>query len=367
MTTTPRLCRRCGHHLTPVYLGQTEHPNCSPTDTGWIPPGAVPVREATDRTGEAPPTPMTHAALRAARRGWHVFPLTPRQKRPLSKLTDWENRATTDTGRIRRCWQHGPYNIGLACGPSGLVVIDLDTPKPGEHPPPEWADEPGINDGADVFAALCERHGQPFPSDTFTVTTRRGGLHLYFTAPPGIELRNTTGRHRTGLGWLIDTRAHGGYVLAPGSYVDLPDGAGAYEITYDTEPAPLPQWVARLLTQARNPAPSLGADIPAPTGVGDLPAYVQAALKGEADRVTTAVTGGRNHALNKAAYNLGRLVGAGLLDTDTATGVLYQAASVHFGTSAADVRPAEAHATIRSALTAGARKPRHITTKETAA
>ncbi|MFI0367575.1 bifunctional DNA primase/polymerase [Actinomadura sp. 1N219] len=302
---------------------------------------------------------VAEAALACAARRWHVFPLRPRDKRPLARFTDWEAHATTDPARIRAFWERGPaFNAAVACGPSGLVVIDLDTPKPGQTPPPEW-DKPGVNDGADVLAVLAERHGEPFPLDTFTVTTRRGGTHLYFTAPSGAELRNTSGRHATGLGWLIDTRAAGGYVVAPGSFVDLPDGTGPYRIANDAAPAPLPEWLARLLTAPR-PASPLGAPPIAGT-VADLPAYVQAALKGEAARVTSAVAGGRNHALNKAAYNLGRLTGAGALDTDTAATVLFEAAAVHFGPTSADVTPAEARATIRSALAAGARNPRTIT------
>ncbi|SNS13332.1 Bifunctional DNA primase/polymerase, N-terminal [Actinomadura meyerae] len=300
------------------------------------------------------------AALACAARGWHVFPLRPRDKRPLSGFTDWEAHATTDPARIRAFWERGPaFNVAVACGPSGLVVVDLDTPKPGEAPPPEW-DMPGVNEGADVLAVLADRHGEVFPFDTFTVTTRRGGMHLYFTPPPGAELRNTSGRHATGLGWLIDTRANGGYVVAPGSFVALPDGTGAYRVANDAPPAPLPGWLARLLTTAPRPASVLGAPSVAGT-VADLPAYVQAALKGEAARVADAVTGGRNHALNKAAYNLGRLTGSGALDAETATAVLFEAAAVHFGPTRADVRPGEARATIRSALAAGARNPRTIT------
>ncbi|SFP66532.1 Bifunctional DNA primase/polymerase, N-terminal [Actinomadura madurae] len=303
---------------------------------------------------------MAAAALACAARGWHVFPLRPRDKRPLARFTDWERHATTDPARIRAFWGRGPaFNVAVACGPSGLVVVDLDTPKPGERPPAEW-DMPGVNDGADVLAVLAERHGQALPLDTFTVTTRRGGAHLYFTAPPGAELRNTSGRHATGLGWLIDTRAAGGYVVAPGSFVDLPDGTGPYHVANNAPPAPLPAWLARLLTPAPRPAPVLGADSVAGQ-VADLPAYVQAALKGEAARVTEAVTGGRNYALNKAAYNLGRLAAAGALDAETAETVLFEAAAVHFGPTRADVRPAEARATIRSALAAGARNPRTIT------
>ena len=304
------------------------------------------------------------AALACARRGWRVFPLTPRGKTPLAGFTNWEANATADADRIRAFWSRGRYNVGIACGPSGLVVIDLDTPKLGENPPAEWA-LPGVNDGADVLAVLCERHGQPFPFDTFTVTTRRGGLHLYFTAPPGIALRNTSGRYRTGLGWLIDTRAHGGYVVAPGSFVDLPDGTGPYTVTNPTAPAPLPNWLAGLLAAARAPAPHLSASDRAGR-VRDLPAYVRAALKGEADRITQAVPGGRNHALNKAAYNLGRLTGAGVLPDETAWEVLWNAAAVHVCTGPAAFTPAEARATIRSALAAGARNPRTITRGEAA-
>lgn len=301
------------------------------------------------------------AALACARRGWRVFPLTPRGKAPLAGFTDWEANSTADPDRIRAFWSRGRYNVGIACGPSGLVVIDLDTPKPGEQPPAEWA-MPGVNDGADVLAVLCERHGQPFPFDTFTVTTRRGGMHLYFTAPPGTALRNTSGRYRTGVGWLIDTRAHGGYVVAPGSFVDLPDGTGPYTVINPAAAAPLPSWLAGLLT----PAPLGAPDRDGAEKVADLPAYVQAALKGEAARIAGAVPGGRNHALNKAAYNLGRLTGAGVLPEDTAWDALWNAAAVHFSTGPAAFTPAEARATIRSALAAGARNPRTITRGEAA-
>ncbi|GAA2134581.1 bifunctional DNA primase/polymerase [Actinomadura napierensis] len=325
---------------------------------------------------------LARAALDCAARGWHVFPLVPRGKRPALHSESrcprtgpchqghitWEDRATTDPERVRRCWDAGPYNVGIACGPSGLVVLDLDQPKPGERPPAAW-DQPGINDGADVLAALCELAGQPFPTETFTTSTRRGGMHLYFTAPPGLRLGNTTGRQRNGLGWLIDTRAHGGYVIAPGSHVALPDGTGPYRTVYDVPPAPLPEWLADRLSATQKPehgAPPLECS-PAPAGrVSDTTAYARAALQEEAQRVKVAVIGGRNHALNKAAYHLGRLVGAGALTQDQAYDALWHAASVHFGPLHHDMSPDEAHATITSGLTAGTRNPRQITPRKAA-
>jgi Bifunctional DNA primase/polymerase, N-terminal len=194
-------------------------------------------------------------ALWAASKGWRVFPIRPTAKKPPA-VASWETRATADPGQVRRWWRAAPYNAGIACGPSGLVVVDLDVPKPGEAVPAAWA---GCADGAAVLAALCERHGQSWP-DTLTVTTRRGGLHLYFTAPAGVRLGNTAG----GLGWLIDTRAHGGYVVAPGSIVEAADGTGRYEFASYRPAAELPAWLARLIT-APPPSPLLGARCPAPT------------------------------------------------------------------------------------------------------
>lgn len=320
---------------------------------------------------------LESSALAAAARGWHVFPVKPGQKAaavPGHKAercdgTDprcrnghqgWEPRATTDPGRIRRAWARIPYNVGIAAGPSGLVVIDLDVPKPGEKPPARWT-APGICDGADVLAALAEEHGAEFPWETFTVRTRRGGWHLYFTAPDGARLGNTAGRNPNGLGWLVDTRAHGGYVVGPGSIVTTAeDGTGRYEVTYDRAPAALPGWLAGLLTADRSPSTSIECPSTVSGHVSNLDRYATSALKREVERVTSAVEGGRNHALNKAAYNLGRLVGVGGLDDDTIARELYRAATPHFGIGDPPFTPADAMATIRSAIEAGKRKPRQL-------
>ena len=68
--------------------------------------------------------PLLGAALDAADRGWHVFPLVPAGKVPL--LRSWEQRATTDKRQIYRWWADVEANVGVATGRSGLVVIDLD-------------------------------------------------------------------------------------------------------------------------------------------------------------------------------------------------------------------------------------------------
>ncbi|MGI8446595.1 MAG: DNA polymerase [Streptosporangiaceae bacterium] len=345
----------------------------------------IPVRRYTDPQEDTMPlsspaaASLLDAALCCAARGWRVFPVRPRAKKPPAfpdhKAEDcagtdprcrsghqgWEPRATTNADRIERAWARTPYNIGIATGPSGLIVIDLDTPKPGEVPPPEWA-LPGITSGADVLAALCERHGQPWPAETFTVRTRRGGLHLYFTAPPDTPLRNTSGRSERGLGWLIDTRGHGGYVLAPGSFVDLQDGTAPYEVVYGRCPAALPDWLAGLLT-----ASPIGCHPAAADQVRDLDRYAASALNREIERVRGAVEGGRNHTLNKAAFHLGQLIAAGMLPELVASAELHAAASVHFGVGTPPFTSGDAHATIRAGIAAGKRKPRPLATLGAAA
>ena len=76
--------------------------------------------------------PLLRSVLSLAERGWHVFPCVPGGKRPALR-GNWQGLATTDPDRLRACWARTAYNIGVACGPSGLVVIDLDTPHTGQQ------------------------------------------------------------------------------------------------------------------------------------------------------------------------------------------------------------------------------------------
>ncbi|MFJ9076830.1 bifunctional DNA primase/polymerase [Streptomyces sp. NPDC102278] len=271
---------------------------------------------------------LLNAALAAAERGWPVFPLRAGDKRPAGhperncpgtgRCADGhrtpEQRATLAPKNITACWQSAPYNVGIATGPAGLLVVDLDIPKDDDGPAPqEWA---GATDGLDVFAMLCERAGERLPTETFTVRTRRGGQHLYFTAPAEKRLRGSAGR----LGWKVDTRAWGGYVVAAGSTV----GAGSYEIIHDAPPAPLPTWLCDLLITPPAATPVPVAVLRSRIGKADR--YATAALNGEVAKVAAAVTGAQNTTLYNAAYALGRLIAAGTLTEDEVTDALTAAA-----------------------------------------
>lgn len=278
---------------------------------------------------------LTRAALWFAARGWAVFPIAPNTKRPA--VEDWERNATTDPARIEATWARAAFNIGIACGPSGLYVVDLDQPKDdADTPPAPWSDEPGVRDGADVLAVLAERAGTVFPYATHSVATASGGTHLYFAQPDDTELRNTSGR----LGWKVDTRGHGGYVVAAGSVVD----GRRYTTLNATRPQPVPSWIVAALNA---PKPTVQH-----TAAPRVDAYAHAAMRAELDRVLSAAPGTRNHALNTAAFALGQLAAAGLLDrTQVETALTVAAHHIGLGDT-------ETARTIASGLASGANHPR---------
>ena len=107
---------------------------------------------------------MIEEATALARRGFAVFPLHPGTKRPIH--TGWEQLATTSPQRITRWWTATPQaNIGIACGPSGLLVIDLDKAKTLGGP----------RHGQETLISLAA--GRELPS-TFTVARDRKSTRL---------------------------------------------------------------------------------------------------------------------------------------------------------------------------------------------
>ncbi|MCZ7417577.1 bifunctional DNA primase/polymerase [Streptomyces sp. WMMC897] len=279
---------------------------------------------------------LLSAALDAAERGWPVHPLRPRGKRPAlhgektctgqgvcaGGHVKWEQRATTDPERIERCWATAPFNVGIATGPAGLLVVDLDLPKGDSK-----KDTPC---GVTNFEALCERAGQPIPT-TRTVRTARGGKHLYFRAPGGVQLRNTQDEVADN----VDTRAWGGYVVAPGS--TTPEGP--YELTDDAAVAELPAWLLDALTPA--PAPPRPVRLAVPRCGNRL---ADAVLERETAAVAAAAEGGRNTQLLAGARAVGRFVAWGDLPRDQVEEAFQGAGE------AAGLEPHECRATIRSAL-----------------
>lgn len=302
---------------------------------------------------------LTHAALDTAAHGWPVHPLIIGGKRTVfhsekncpgtgacaAGHATPEHRATTDPHRIRTCWAAGPFNIGLATGPAGLIVIDLDVPKRctrGE-----------TVDGHATFARLCTEHDDDGTAwDTRTVRTARGGTHLYYQAPPDSRLGNTAGH----LGPGIDTRAHGGHVVAPGSITPH----GVYLVEVDREPAILPTWLHQLLTPKPPTARTERTQI---AHTDRLPGYVRNAVERECDRVRTAQPGTHATVLFTAAIALGQLVGTGVLPPGTAIHHLETAAE-SMAVAGCSCTPREIARTVRNGLARGVREPRRLPTRE---
>jgi hypothetical protein len=287
-------------------------------------------------------------ALAAAEHGWHVFPLHPGSKHP--SINRWEQRATTNPDRITSFWTQSPeHNTAIATGPSGLVVVDLDMAG-ADHASSAglsmWGASESVTSGAQVLAVLASEVGAGVP-ETHTVATPSGGTHLYYRHPPGLdrELRSTAGT----IGPLVDSRAHGGYVVAPGSLTER----GAYELIDDRDPLMLPAWL--VAAQAPRPAPvsTRAAEVTAER----LGSYVAAAVRAQVDRVRGSAPRAHNKTVFVAACRLGELVAAGALDPDLAHHLLKDAAwSIITGDC--DCTEREIDNTITSGLRTGALRPR---------
>jgi Bifunctional DNA primase/polymerase, N-terminal len=192
-------------------------------------------------------------------------------------------------------WAYRPdYNIGIATGAgSGLFVIDVDRHE---------------EDGEATLLALDEELG-PLPS-TVAQRTGSGGRQFFFRWPRGVELRNTAGRGRTGLGPGIDTRGHHGYVVVPPSvhpcgerYRWLP-GHGPHEV----EPADLPEpWLARL---RRKPERRVEVPLrPSPR----LQGRGVEIIEDRTTRIARCREGARHHELYRGAFRLAVLARRGIV------------------------------------------------------
>lgn len=103
------------------------------------------------------------------------------------------NDATVDETQIRAWWTRWPTaNVAIGCGPSGIVVLDID-PR---------------NGGDGSFEALRDELGAT-AFDTKTQTTAGHGVHYLFRAPVEPVGNDTKGK----LGPGIDIKAAGGYIL----------------------------------------------------------------------------------------------------------------------------------------------------------
>lgn len=215
--------------------------------------------------------PLLAAALAYAARGWYVFPLHTPDRNGRCDCRDeacaspgkhpWTpnglKAATTHEGQIRAWWSKWPHaNIGIACGPSGLTVLDVDPRHGGDAALGELARRAATARGDRLATPLVEQL-----VGTLTSATGGGGWHYVYQAPRnGAAIRNK--HNLDGLDGL-DVRGVGGYIVAPPSrhandaqYLwqtgrDTGDGATGAAGYVPADPAPIPAWLLEVLTRAQ--------------------------------------------------------------------------------------------------------------------
>lgn len=250
---------------------------------------------------------MLQHALKAQARGLWIFPVTPGLKVPHPKagyrdaagnFHGWGETATNDLNQILHFWTNVDpnANIGIACKPSQLLVVDLDKAKEDWNlRGTEWAylhDAYGPRvDGEDLFDEMHYKlgTGNSYDLDTYPVRSGSGGIHLYYQWPEHWGQQSQASPVKG----VVDVRGNGGqwggYVLAEGSRT----GAGVYEGVDGKPPQLAPDWIRLLVT----PRPK----IQTPRRVSGIQQPGAVSWSGLVDSVRNAGEGNRNNTLVWAA------------------------------------------------------------------
>lgn len=161
--------------------------------------------------------------------GFYIYPLNENTKIPLKGSHGYKD-ASHETAH----WLTNPkYNIGLSLKANHMVVVDADI----NH-------EENVNGIDNLKQLLIDHKANSFISGTYVEKTPRGGLHIFFRLPSGVELKNKTG-FIPGVD-IVTT----GIPIAP-SVID----GWAYERISElniNQTNVLPQWLTNMLTTTHN-------------------------------------------------------------------------------------------------------------------
>ena len=146
-------------------------------------------------------------ALIYAKNGLYVFPCREKESRPFLTKSGKQKTlpakspyfkggfqsATRDESQIKEWWEkHPEAGIGISCGHSELIVVDIDTHK-------------GNRNGFDTFMSLNVSDDGALHS-----STPSGGMHIVFKG-----LTNSYANVKDS----IDLRSQGSYIVAPPSHI----------------------------------------------------------------------------------------------------------------------------------------------------
>lgn len=167
---------------------------------------------------------MIGVILDLVARGWYVFPIQqPKSgdretgKRPVGSLVpNGLLDATRDEATIREWWAKGDWNVGVACAPSGLVCLDVDTS--------------GVKQG------MLSLREFDLP-DTLSARTGSGGFHAIYARGDHAPMQSL------GVRPGLDLIGKGYFVAAPSKHYS----GGTYQWINDLPIAPLPEVLAKLV------------------------------------------------------------------------------------------------------------------------
>ena len=211
---------------------------------------------------------VSEAALAYSKLGWKIFPIWEGTKdRP--HLKEWGVWATASPQQIAKWWTKWPRaNIGLACSPSRIAVVDIDTKED--------------KNGQRTIDLLEVLEGLRL-SPTRTLRTPSGGRHHLYSG----EVASTVakiGAHLYDKPFMshVDTRgtggANGGYILLPPSRTfanpQKHTHDGAYQWLNDVALAPVDAWVAEIC----GTKPECAEHIADPVVEWDQPANIEWAI-----------------------------------------------------------------------------------------
>lgn len=269
------------------------------------------------------------------------------------RVKSWQTAATNDTATIADWFRRWPRaNVGLAMGgPERVIALDVD--------------------GAEGRASLAKLEQLYFPlPETLTSRSGRpdGGEHRLFRLGEHHDLdaiKNNAGRIGMKRGAkktdprpfpALDIRGDGGQIVVCPS---VHKSGHPYVWTNDSPIAQLPEWFYKLLVPPVETAPEpVAMPSPAVAQHDAHDKYATVALERACDEVRSAPKGTRNDTINREAYSIGTLVGAGLVRHDDAEARLLEAMRAG-GWDTGAIRTLHT-VTLRRALNDGARNPRVI-------
>jgi hypothetical protein len=230
--------------------------------------------------------------------GFAVFPV--QGKRP---LVAWRTDSSSDHEVVEKMAWEQATGIGVDCGKSGLVVVDIDD--------------------LEAVPALAEEIGwDPTQDETLISRTGRGGMHIFYRAG-GAEVRNSASKVVQG----VDIRGSGGFVVIPPS---VHDNGTKYEWVNEHQPAPIPERMVEVFNYREERIPTeTSASI-------SHERWGFAALAAGAHDIESSPPGQRNNELNAVAYRIFGIVKGGHLDYDVAH-VRLSRAGLHVGLASDEV------------------------------